>query len=449
MKKNKILKYLVIATIVLIVFSIVGKKAGWIGKKPSTEVITELATKRTIIETVSASGKVQPEIEVKISPDVSGEIVELYVKEGQEVKQGELLCKINPDIYLSNVDKMSAAVNTSKANLANSKARLAQVKAQFSNIESTYNRNKKLFDQGTISASEFESSKSAYEAAKADIEAAEQTVQASEFNVNNAQAAMKEATDNLSRTTIYSPVSGRISKLNIEKGERVVGTSQMAGTELMRIANLNEMEVNIDVNENDILRVENGDTSDIEIDAYVDRKFKGIVTEIANSANTSGVSADQVTNFQVKVRILRDSYKDLLDSLDPNASPFRPGMSATVDIRTKTVRDVLAVPIQAVTTRIDSSEILIEKRSDEKEEVKENKKNVDEIVFLHKDGVAYKQKVVTGVQDNNYIEILKGLNINDEVITGPYSAVSKTLKDSSNVLKVDKSELYKVKDDKN
>lgn len=437
MKSKKILKYLLIIAAVLVVFSVVGKKAGWIEQGEAMKVTVENAAPRTIIETVAASGKVQPEVEVKISPDVSGEIVELLVKEGDEVKKGQLLCKINPDLYISNQDKMVAAVNTSRANLANAKARLSQVKAQFRNFEATFNRNKKLFDQGAVSQAEYDASSSAFEAAKADVEAAEQSVAAAEFNVKNAQASLTEASDNLSRTTIFSPVNGKVSKLNVEKGERVVGTSQMAGTEIMRIANLNEMEVNVDVNENDIVRLSLGDTADIEVDAYMGRKFKGVVTEIANSANTVGISADQVTNFAVKVRILRESYADLIPSHDPAFSPFRPGMSATVDIHTHTVKNALSVPIQAVTTRTDST--VTNKNEDE---VGKEDTEVEEVVFVDQDGIARLKKVKTGVQDNNFIEIVSGLSKADKVITGPYSAVSKSLKDSVRVTVVKKEELF-------
>lgn len=430
---------------VLLVFAIIGKKAGWVGKGVIEEVTAEKVEKRTIIETVSASGKIQPEVEVKISPDVSGQIIELHVKEGDQVKKGDLLCKINPDIYLSNLDKMAAAVNTSKANLANSKARLSQIKAQFANAEASFNRNKKLYEEKAISQADFDAAKATYESSKADVEAAEQSVMASQFNVKNAEASLNEANDNLKRTSIYAPVDGKVSKLNVENGERVVGTSQMAGTEIMRIANLNEMEVSVDVNENDIVRIRLHDTAEIEVDAYLERKFMGVVTEIANSANTTGAtSADQVTNFPVKVRIIRDSYTDLIPAVEPNYSPFRPGMSATVDIRTNTVYRALSVPIQAVTTRIDSSKILeAEKPKDESAQTHEKYQKPEEIVFVVNDGFAVKRKVVSGIQDNNYIQIISGLNENDQVISGPYSAISRSLKDSSKIEVIDKEEMYR------
>lgn len=425
------------------------------------KVSTEKATKRNITETVSANGKIQPEVAVKISSDVSGEIVQLLVKEGQQVKKGDILLKINPDIYVSMVDRGVAAVNTSKANLANARARLEQTKAQFANTEASYNRNKKLFDQGAISQAEFDAAKAAYEGAKADMTATEENVRAAEYNVNSAAASLKEANDNLTKTTIVAPVSGTVSKLNVENGERVVGTSQMSGTELLTIANLFEMEVSVDVNENDIVRVHLNDTSIIEVDAYLGRKFKGIVTEIANSANTAGVTADQVTNFPVKIRILSESYKDLVS--DRQAYPFRPGMSATVDIQTTTANNVITVPIQSVTTRSDSTDVKNKKDTEEEEEneeievvdekaeklksKEEKAPEPEECVFVYIDGKVKQVKVKTGIQDNNYIEIKSGLKEGDEVVSGPYGAISKILKDGKEVQKVDKSELFNVKAD--
>jgi len=424
-------------------------------------VTTEKVQRRSIIETVSANGKIQPEVEVKISSDVSGEIVELYVKEGDQVKKGDLLCRINPLIYESNLNRMQATLNGAKANLANSKARAEQVKASTANIEATFERNKKLFEQKAISQSDFDAAKAAYEGAKADAKGAQDNVDASDFNVKSTEASLKEANDNLAKTNIYSPVNGTVSKLNKEKGERVVGTAQMEGTEIMRLANLKEMEVNVDVNENDIVRVHNGDTSLIEVDAYMDIKFKGVVTEIANSANTTGVTAEQVTNFTVKIRILQESYMDLFNAEKTNA-PFRPGMSATVDIQTKKASNVLTVPIQAVTTRSDSTEFKKKENNmdkkeengpdgivikDEKNKSKDEAKDVikvEECVFVFADGKAKKVKVKPGIQDNNYIEIKEGLKEGDEIISGPYGAVSKVLKEGSEVKKVEKTELFTV-----
>lgn len=421
-------------------------------------IATEIAQKRNITETVSANGKIQPEVEVKISSDVSGEIVELFVKEGDQVKKGDVLCKINPLIYESNLTRIAATLNGTKANLSNSKARLDQVKASFVNIESSYLRNKKLFEQGAISQAEFDASKASYEGAIADIKGAEDNVSAAEYNVKSTEASLKEASDNLAKTTIFSPVNGTVSKLNREKGERVVGTAQMEGTEIMRLANLNEMEVSVDVNENDIVRVHSGDTASIEVDAYVDRRFMGIVTEIANSANTTGVTAEQVTNFTVKIRILQESYQDLMNA-NSNRPPFRPGMSATVDIQTQKAIDIIAVPIQSVTTRSDSTafkekeklkgdeqEADIVVKQDNEKNKKEQKEGikVEECVFVYVDGKVKKVNVKTGIQDNDYIEIKDGITPGQEVVAGPYSAIAKQLQDKMDVKKVEKDELFKA-----
>lgn len=456
--RKKLFRYLLITLGALLIFVIVGKKSGWIGKSSEIKVSTDFVTKKTIVETVSANGKIQPEVEVKISPDVSGEIIDLYVKEGDQVKKGDLLAKINPDFYLSNLDKMEATVNTSKANLAYAKSSLATFQAQYVNSKSSYDRNKTLYESGAISASEWDAAKSAYDVAVANLDGAKESVKASEFNVISAQASLKEANDNLTKTSVYAPVSGTISILSVEKGERVVGTSQFSGTEMMRIANLNEMEVNVSVNENDIVRVKIGDTANVEVDAYLNRKFKGIVTEISNSANnatTTSTSIDQVTNFDVKIRILRESYTDLLSKTDTNASPFRPGMSATVDIRTKRVTNTLAVQIQAVTSREDTT-LIKDNTKDAKnvhstdnnkqtasdKSLKEKDGEAKEFVFLYVDGVVKKQKVKTGIQDNTYIEILEGLTEKQEVVVAPYKAISKLLKDGNKVKKVDKKDIF-------
>jgi len=456
--RKKLFKYLLIALGALVIFVIVGKKSGWIGKSDKIKISTDFVTKKTIVETVSANGKIQPEVEVKISPDVSGEIIELYVKEGDQVKKGDLLSKINPDFYLSNLDKMEAAVNTSKANLASAKSSLATVQAQYVNTKSSYGRNKTLYESGAISASEWDAAKSAYDVAVANVDGAKESVKAAEFEVISAQASLKEASDNLIKTSVYAPVSGTISKLSVEKGERVAGTSQFSGgTEMMRVANLNEMEVNVSVNENDIVRVKIGDTANVEVDSYLNRKFKGIVTEISNSANnvTTSTSIDQVTNFDVKIRILRESYTDLLSKTDTNTSPFRPGMSATVDIQTKRIANTLAVPIQAVTSREDTTLIKNNtkdaknvnntdnnKQTASDKSLKEKNGESKEFVFLYVDGVVKKQIVKTGIQDNTYIEILEGLTEKQEIVVAPYKAISKLLKDGDKVNKVDKKDLF-------
>lgn len=422
------------------------------GSQP-TEVITEKVQKRTIVETVSANGKIQPETELKITSDVSGEIVEMLVKEGDQVKKGDLLCRIKPDIYQSAIERVDATVNSSKANLKTTMAQLEQAKASLANADASYARSKKLFDQNVISQQEFDAAKANYEAAKANVEGLIEGIKASEYNVKSVEASLKEASTNLDKTYIYAPVDGTVSKLNVEKGERVVGVMGLQGTEILRLANLNEMEVSIEVNENDIIRVSKGDTALIEVDAYLDKKFKGIVTEIANSANTIGITIDQVTNFVVKVRILRESYLDLVT--DQNVSPFRPGMSASVDIQTKRVSGVLSVPIMAVTTRIldstkvakhdDGEEWETKATNEEEEKAKakeKDKEKLKEYVFTIKDGKAVMVEVKTGIQDNDYIEIAKGVDNGVEVITGPYSAVARTLRKGSKVKVVDKDKLF-------
>ena len=447
--KKKIIWILIIFVVVALIVGIIAMKKGLIGKAEETKVATEKVTNRTIVEVVSANGKIAPEFEVKLSPDVSGEVIELYVKEGDLIKTGQLLAKINPEIYLSNYDRTIAAFNTSQANLANSKAQLAQVKSQFINAKSSFDRNEKLHSQKTISDAEFESSKANYEVALAQVEAGEQSVKAAAFNVKNAEAGVKESKENLSKTSIYAPVAGTVSKLNIEKGERVAGASQFgSGTEILRIANLLTMEVKVSVNENDIVRVALNDTALVEVDAYLNRKFKGIVTEISTSANTVGVSADQVTNFDVKIRLLLDSYKDLIPADKPNDSPFRPGMSATVDIQTASRTNVLTLPIQAITSRADTTKSAappVEKEGTQAENEQTSKKKaelVQEYVFMYDNGVAKMVKVKTGIQDNMYIQVLEGVKEGQEVITAPYRAVSKKLKDGDKVKKVDPKDLY-------
>jgi HlyD family secretion protein len=422
-------------------------------------VSTEMLALRNITEVVSANGKVQPETEVKISSDVSGEIVELYVKEGDRVKKGTLLCRIKPDIYESALERASATVNSTKSGMQNSVALLEQAKANLVNTEANYNRNKKLFEQGVISQQDFDASKALYESGKAQIKALEEGVKSAEFNINGVQASLREASTNLAKTFIYAPVDATVSKLNKKRGERVVGTATMEGTEIMRLADLNEMEVNVDVNENDIIRVHKSDTALIEVDAYQDRKFKGLVTEVANSANTTGINADQVTNYTVKIRVLRESYQDLITETNPVV--FRPGMSASVEILTRKVKGALSIPIQAVTTRTDSmqkpvgaavesssseeSGIKVEVSEDKKEKkVEEKTKKPRACVFVLRNGKAKIIFVKTGIQDNEYIQITEGLTIKDEVITAPYGAISKQLYHNATVKKTDKDKLFRV-----
>ena len=450
---KKLLKYLGLIVVILIVFAIIGKKTGRFGKVVLTKVSTEFAQKRTIVEIITANGKIQPQTEVKISPEVSGEIVLLNVIEGQQVKKGDLLIKINPEIYLSGIDRMVASLNSSKSNWANSKARLAQAKAQFKTAELSYNRNIKLWKEKAISDSEYETALSNYEVSKADVEAAQESSNSAKYTVMSSEASLREARENLSKTAIYAPMTGTISKLNIELGERVVGTAQMAGTELLRIANLNLMEVQVNVNENDIVRVEKNDTAIIEVDAYLGKKFKGVVTEIANSASVSGAGTDQVTNFEVKILLLKESYADLIPEGKKNYYPFRPGMSATTDIQTDTKYSVLSIPIQSITTRVDTTGKFDKKNeyfkkennevgnnSDKEENVKEKEPLI--VVFAFKKDKAILKIVETGIQDDNYIEITSGLKDSAEVITAPYSAISKRLKNEQKVKKVKKNKLF-------
>jgi HlyD family secretion protein len=422
------------------------------GEKP-TDVATEKATKRNIIETVSANGKIQPEAELKITSDVSGEIVEMLVKEGEQVKKGQLLCRIKPDIYESAFERVNATVNSSKANLKTTMAQLEQAKANLANAEASFARSKKLFDQNAISQQEFDASKATFEASKANVEGIKESINAADYNVKSVEASLKEANTNLDKTKIYAPVDGTVSKLNVEKGERIVGVQGLQGTEILRLANLNEMEVSVEVNENDIIRINKNDTAIIEVDAYIGKKFKGIVTEVANSANTTGVSVDQVTNFVVKIRVLRESYAYLISEI--NSAPFRPGMSASVEIQTSRAKDIITVPIPAVTTRNADTTKTKELNRDEEpemtvvdekqEKLNKKKEEIKECVFVNRNGVAKMVYVVTGVQDDDYIEIKSGIQIGDEIISAPYGAVSKSLKDGSKITVVDKDKLFTEK----
>ncbi|MBN2667280.1 MAG: efflux RND transporter periplasmic adaptor subunit [Bacteroidales bacterium] len=418
MKNNKILKILVPVAILLIVVALIGKKAGWFGKAVTVKVAVENAERRTIIETITANGKIQPEMEVLITPDVSGEIVELTVREGDNVEKGRLLLRIKPDVYISQRDR-------SLASISQARARLAQAEAQFIQAELSYNRTKQLYEGQTVSKSEFEQAEASYAVAKAEVDAAR-------FSVTSSEASLKEANENLVKTSIYAPMSGTVSMLLVELGERVAGTGMMAGTEMLRIADLSRMEAQVEVNENDIPRVKLGDTATIEIDAYTDHKFKGIVTEIANSAKTTGVSADQVTNFDVKILVLPESYKALTN--ENNLNPLRPGMSATVDIQTEIREGIITVPIQSVTTRTDTTKV-VQNISDEE---------IRTLVFLTDGERALAKDVKTGIQDNSYIEIISGVSEGDRVVSAPFSAISKKLSDSTLVEIVKKDDLFSL-----
>ena len=426
------------------------KQQGWIGQTKPNEVEFTKVKKTDIVERVSSSGKVQPEVEVKISPDVPGEIIGLYVAEGDSVVKGQLLVKIRPDNYEALLARASAAVNSSKADVERSKASLAQSQAQLIRAKTDYERNKKLYADKVISDSDMERSEADYKVATQNTEAAKATVEAARFNVQSAQAALRDASENLRKTTIYAPQSGAISQLNVELGDRVVGTSQMAGTEIMRIANLNNMEVRVDVNENDIVRVMLGDTAEIEVDSYGDRKFKGVVTEIANTANGLGgtsaavsAASDAVTEFEVKIKILNSSYRDLTAKRVKKSYPFKPGMTAAVDVITDRKAGILSVPIAAVTTRGKDTETPEEGEQDKSkspskpEEEQKNKKadKIIELVFINEKGVAKKREVKTGISDFENIEILSGLKEGEEIISGPFIEVSKRLKDGDKIIK--------------
>lgn len=407
--------------VLLVTAAVVAKKKGWIGSGSTTEVTVEKTGRHTIEETVSASGKIFPETEVKISPDVSGEIIDLFFDEGDSVKKGDLLLTIRPDIYQSIVEQAEAAVNQTKATLANANARLIQVQAQFDNAKTTFERNTKLYSEKVLAQADYDNAVAAFKASEGELKAATETVKGAEFNVKSAEAAYKEARDNLTKTKVYAPMEGIISKLNVKKGERVVGTAQFSGTEMLTIANLNKMEVQVDVSENDIVRVTIGDTAEIEVDAFLDKKFKGVVRHIANSASTGNVlTSEQVTNFTVKISILPDSYRELVSATNPFL--FKPGMSATAEIKTDLIKDALSVPIQCVTIR---------EEEDEKGGKKEEKK--EEIVFVQENGKVKAVKVKTGIQDDTYIEVKEGLEEGAEVVTAPYRAISRTLKDGAEV----------------
>ena len=419
MKSNKVLKILVPVVVVLIIFAIIGKKQGWFGKGVTVKVAVENVETRTITETITANGKIQPEKEVKITPDVSGEIVELKVKEGHNVEKGQLLLRIKPDVYISQKDRSLAVISSDRA-------RLAQTEAQLTQAELSFSRTRQLFDEQTISKSDYEQAEASYKVAKAEVDAAR-------FSVVSTEASLKEANENLYKTSIYAPMTGTVSMLLVELGERVAGTGMMAGTELLRVADLSRMEARVEVNENDIVRVTLGDTAVIKVDAYIDYKFRGIVSEIANSAKTTGVSADQVTNFDVKILVLPESYKDLAGRGGSN--PLRPGMSATVEIQTESKTDIITVPIQSVTTRTDTTRVLATLSSED----------IRTIVFITDGKYALARDVNTGIQDNSYIEILSGISTGDRVISAPFSAISKKLSDSTLVEIVKREDLFSLK----
>lgn len=418
------------SVVVFVAVLLVLKSTGKIGNNEDVKIV-EIAkvNEMTIVETVSATGKIQPEVEIKISSEVSGEIIDLPIKEGQQVKKGDLLVKINPDIYVSGVNRTAASVS-------NTRAGLSQAEAQVKEAKANYDRNKTLFEKGVISKSEWDRIVSAYEVAVA-------SKQSAYYNVQSASATLTEAKDNLGRTTIYAPADGTISLLSVELGERVLGTQQMTGTEILRVANLNHMEVEVDVNENDIVKVSVGDSANIEVDAYLKKEFKGIVTSISNSAS-SALTADQVTNFKVKVRILKESYLDLIEGKPETYSPFRPGMTATVDIITNRKTKVIGAPISAVVIKDDTTSVKKDIIAELDKEVKEKNGTYKsdqkfECVFVKNGDKAQIRVVKTGIQDDTNIEIISGLKKGDEIITGPYTMVSKELNSNDKIKLEDKS----------
>jgi len=442
MKNKNLLIALVALVVVLLIVAIVGKKQNWFGKGDLQTVAVEKAAFRSIIETVTASGKLNPQTEVKLSSEVSGEIIELRVKEGDSVKKGDLLVVINPAIYESQEAQASATVSQVRANRQSAEATFLNQQSQFDQAKATYERQQKLYADKIISVAEYEQAKVTLRAAQAAFETAKEQFNASKFSLTASEAQRKLAVDNLLKTRIYAPISGIISLCNVKLGERVVGTAQMAGTELIRVADLNNMQAEVDVNENDVLKVKVGDTADIEVDAYRNKKFKGVVSQIAYSSGTSQgiVATSQAINFTVKISLLKDSYTELIDPLHGHAFPFRPGMSCTVDVRTNTKDKTLSVPIQSVTTRENEKEKGYKQKKDEEST---DKKDVKEVVFVIESGKAKMIEVKTGIQDASYIEILSGLKDGQEVIKAPFKAISKTLKDGDLVKVVEESELFK------
>lgn len=448
----------IIVILVAIIGTLIGlKKFGIIGKEEGKKVTAEKAEKRTITETVTASGKISPEVEVKVSPDISGEIVELFVNEGDSVSRGQVVAKIYADIYASQRDQAAAGVAQSEAAEANATAQLKALEASLEQARKTYDRQKKLYEEKVISKAEFEQAEQTYKTAQANYNAAKEGIKGNLAAIQSARANLNRVSKDMSRAVITAPMSGVVNILNVKKGERVAGNSFSIGTEMMRIADLRSMVAIVDVGENDIPKVNYGDTALITVDAYGSRKFKGLVFKIANptsSTTSASASSTEVTNYKVHVRLLPESYQDLIVKGRP--FPFRPNMSATADIQTKTERNVLSVPLAAVTTRDKKGDIVSAEKntstsSDKgaastEEKAATNADDIDEVVFvLGADGKVKKVKVKTAIQDLNYIQVISGLQGNEEVITGPYTLLSKTLKEGDKVKVVTKDNLYEGK----
>jgi HlyD family secretion protein len=453
----------ILVGLVVVIGTLMGlKKAGIIGKEEGTKVSVEKVTRRNITEVVNASGKVYPEIEVKISPDVSGEIVELTVMEGDSVRRGQLLARVYADILATQRDQAAAVVNQQQAQVGNVSAALDAFKARLDQAERQYQRQKQLYAEKVISRLEFEQAENAVLTSRADYNAAQKSIQSTKAAVASAQASLSRTNKDLSRTSVLAPMDGVVSLLNVKKGERVVGNSMMAGTEMLRIADMRTIEVRVDVGENDIPKVSYGDTALVEVDAYSDRKFKGIVTQIASTNRGAGgtvaTSANDVTNYEVRIRLLPESYSDLLDPARPRNFPFRPGMSASADIQTNTHVNVLSVPINAVTTRDKNDTLSVGEEKVSKKEKKSaepasgekvvtgNIDDMEAVVFvLQTDGKVRRVRVRTDIQDISHIEVVDGLKEGDQVVTGPYSIVSKELKNGMAVKVVPKEELFEIK----
>lgn len=450
---SKSLKWIIGILIAVVVLLVVLKATGALGKDEGTKVTAEKAATRTIIETVNASGKVYPEIEVKVSPDISGEITELNVKEGDTVRKGQVLARIYADIYTSQRDQAAAQESQAQATVSNSQAQLGALKATVDQTTAAYNRQKKLRDDKVISQAEFETAQQAYQAAQANYNAAQSGIKANQAAMQSAASNLNAAAKNLGRTVITAPMDGVISLLSVKKGERVAGNSFNVGTEMMRIADLNSIEVQVDVSENDIPKVKLGDSAIVEVDAYNQRKFKGIVYKIANpntsSSLTSSSTSTSVTNYEVHIRLLSSSYKDLIGNGQP--FPFRPNMTGSADIQTRTKPGILSVPLNAVTTR-DTNNNATQKtvtattpdNNDNNNASSTQTNDVNEVVFvMQPDGTVKQRTVTTGIQDLNNIEITSGLKTGEEIITGPYDVVNKDLKNGTKVKVVSKDELTK------
>ena len=455
---SKKLIWIIVGFVAVILLLIILKKAGIIGKEEGIKVSVEKVSKHTITETVTASGKIYPEVEVKMSSDISGEIVELNVQEGDSVRKGQQLAKIYADIYSNQRNQAAAQVNQQEAMVSNANAQLPGLKASMDAAQAQYDRQKKLLDQKVISQAEFETATTNLRTTQAAYNAALQNVHSNMAAVASARANLAITAENVSRTTITSPLNGVISLLSVKKGERVVGNSMMAGTEMMRVADMSKIEAIVDVGENDIPKVHLGDSAIIEVDAYSNRKFRGIVTQIASSiiasAATTGTSTtNDVTNYKVHIRLDPATYKDLMDNKRPKSLVFRPGMTASADIQTKTHTNVLSVPINAVTTREKNAAAAAAAK--DKKPVQDNMGDVkavsstgdlDEVVFLLQPDKTVKQVTVkSDIQDINYIEITDGLKEGEEVVTGPYGTVSKILNNGMKVTVTEKEKLFEVK----